>query len=63
MAGAALTLIGGRFIQPALFRKSEYDPLVFGSVALVTVLATPLASLVPAGRAVRDDPSIALRVE
>jgi hypothetical protein len=60
-AGAALALIGGRFLAPMLYQTSARDPLVFVVVA-GTLLA---ASIVPwwsrAFRATRVDPLTALR--
>ena len=46
-----------------LFNESPYDPVVFGFVALVLLVAGLGASLVPGMRAGRVDPNIALRTE
>jgi ABC-type antimicrobial peptide transport system permease subunit len=61
--GAALALSAGRFIEPALFETSPRDPLVFATVAAVTVAAALAASLIPAMRAGRVDPVRALRAD
>lgn len=54
-AGAA------RYVGPLLFGVSPRDPLVFSGVALALVFVALLASLLPAWRASRVDPSVALR--
>lgn len=59
--GGLVALVAGRRIAPLLFRVSPTDPLVFVIVAGVIVAAALLASLVPALRAARTDPVIALR--
>ncbi len=62
-AGAAVALIGGRWIATLLFAVSPRDPAVFGAVTLVLALTAVLASLIPAIRAARVDPNLALRLE
>jgi predicted permease len=61
--GAAIALAGGRWIAPLLFNESPRDPAVFGLVALVLLGVTIAASWVPARRAARVDPQVALRTE
>jgi ABC-type antimicrobial peptide transport system permease subunit len=52
-----------RLVAPLLFQTSPRDPLVLASViAIVTVIAL-VAALLPARRAVRIDPIVALRSE
>jgi putative ABC transport system permease protein len=46
-----------------LFGVNASDGLTFISVALILVLVSALASLIPARRATRIDPLIALRHE
>jgi putative ABC transport system permease protein len=46
-----------------LFEVSPTDPLTFGAVAVCVILAALLACLIPARRALRVDPLIALRYE
>jgi len=46
-----------------LYGVSSYDPWTFGGLSVFIILVTGLASLVPARRAVRVDPVIALRCE
>ena len=66
-AGVALGALGalaaGRFVAPLLFDTSPRDPLVFGGVTLALLLVALVASLVPARRASRVDPMVALRSE
>ncbi len=61
--GALVALIAGRFIAPLLFEISPKDPSVFAVVAVTLVATAVLASLVPAWRATRVDPNVALRTE
>ncbi|MFN2564055.1 MAG: ADOP family duplicated permease [Gemmatimonadaceae bacterium] len=61
--GAGVALFAGRFIAPLLFDISPNDPFVFGVVAVTLIATAALASLVPAWRATRVDPNVALRTE
>jgi putative ABC transport system permease protein len=62
-AGLAGSLALTRVLQGQLFGISSYDPLTFaGIAALLTAVAT-LACLLPALRATRVDPMVALRAE
>ena len=59
--GLTITVAAGGRIEPLLFQTSPLEPLVYG-VALLVILATAmLASWVPARRAGKVDPVIALR--
>jgi len=63
LVGVALSLAAGRFISTLLFGVHATDPLTFSAVA-VTLLATALfAAWIPARRATRVDPMVALRYE
>jgi ABC-type antimicrobial peptide transport system permease subunit len=61
--GGALALVSGRWMGALLFHESPRDPLVFGVVGTVLVVVAVAASAIPARRAARVDPNIALRFE
>ncbi|HJQ66788.1 MAG TPA: ADOP family duplicated permease [Gemmatimonadales bacterium] len=63
VAGAILAFVGARWIAGLLFAVSPRDPAVFGAVAIMLAVTAVLASLLPALRAARVDPNLALRVE
>jgi len=58
-----LVILAGDGMQAVLFGVSPRDPLVYASVASLVVLISLAATLVPARRATRVDPMIALRAE
>ncbi len=58
---AALATAGR--IAPLLFGVSPRDPLVYGVVAVATLAVSLAASVFPARRAARVDPTVALRAE
>jgi putative ABC transport system permease protein len=60
LAGA-LTLT--RLMTSLLFEVSPADPITFSAVALCVILATLLACYIPARRAIKVDPLVALRYE
>jgi predicted permease len=59
--GLAIALQVTRLLGYLLYNVSPRDPLAFGFAFAVTVLASLAASLVPAWRATRTDPLLALR--
>jgi putative ABC transport system permease protein len=61
--GIAITLAGGRIFSRFLFGVSAADPVTLGAASLLIVLVVLTASLVPAVRAAKIDPVIALRAE
>jgi predicted permease len=61
--GAVIALGAGRWMGPLLFSVSPKDPLVYGIVAVVLLSAAALASAIPAVRASRVDPNVALRAD
>jgi putative ABC transport system permease protein len=65
--GLFLGLLGsigvGRLMSTLLFEVKEQDPRILGSVSLILVAVAMAACLIPAYRASRVDPVIALRNE
>jgi predicted permease len=65
--GIALGIVGAFFVsrlmQQALFDVDATDPLVYVAVSAVLLLVAEFASWLPAHRATRIDPVIALRTE
>lgn len=61
--GLGLSIAGARVVQSLLFGLSANDPKILALAALVTSLVTILAACLPARRAARINPSVALRHE
>jgi len=61
--GGSIALVAGRFIAPLLYHVSAKDPLIYVMAALTLVGVAVLASLMPAMRATRVDPNVALRAD
>ena len=61
--GGAAAWWASRWVGPLLFSVSPKDPVVYGTVAVVLLAAAVLASAIPAVRAARVDPNVALRTE
>jgi putative ABC transport system permease protein len=59
----AIAIVAGNGIQNTLFGVSARDPLTYGAVVGLVTLVSLVATLVPASRATRVDPMIALRAE
>jgi macrolide transport system ATP-binding/permease protein len=61
--GIPAALAGGHFLASQLYQVKSYDPLILGAAALVLAASAILAASIPARRASRVDPIVALRHE
>ena len=62
-AGSAGALVVTRLVRALLYNVIPTDPISFGGTALVLAAVAVLAGLVPARRATRADPIVALRAD
>ena len=63
VVGVALATAGAGRIGALLFDESAYDPVVYATVVGTLLAVGILASAIPAVRAARVDPNVALRDE
>jgi ABC-type antimicrobial peptide transport system permease subunit len=63
VVGLVITLLTGRFVASLLFEVSPSDPVILGAVGGLLLGVAVVASAIPALRATRVDPNVALRAE
>jgi predicted permease len=63
LLGGIVTFAMASRVEPLLFHESPRDPLVYGGVVLLMLAVAAAASFIPARRASRVDPNVALRAE
>ena len=61
--GVALSAVSTRFLRAFLYGVSPWDAAAFAAAALLWLVIAVLASYLPARRATRVDPSVALRYD
>ena len=62
-AGLARCAGASRLLSSLLFEVSATDPVVFAAIALLLLVVGAVAGLLPARRATRVDPMVAIRAE
>jgi ABC-type antimicrobial peptide transport system permease subunit len=63
VVGIAVAVAAARLLSGFLFGVSSTDPTTFVAVGVFLMLVAVVASLIPAIRASRIDPMVALRLE
>jgi putative ABC transport system permease protein len=63
LIGLLLAIAASGALAPVLYHVDPRDQIVFGGVAVVSALASLIASFLPARRVTRIDPVAALAVE
>jgi macrolide transport system ATP-binding/permease protein len=61
--GIPAALAGGRMLERQLYGVKSHDPMILGLATVILTACAVLAALVPARRATRVDPIVALRYE
>jgi putative ABC transport system permease protein len=61
--GTAAALVAANAMQSMLFGVKSTDPVSFGGVAVLLLLVAVAATLVPALRAARVSPLVAIRMD
>jgi predicted permease len=63
LVGGGVALVAGRFVEPLLYEVRTPDPRAFAAAGLLLAVCALAAGWLPARRAARVDPMIALREE
>jgi len=63
VAGVIVAIVAGRLIASLLFGVAAYDPLTLAAVTALVVAVSLAACYIPARRAMKVDPMVALRYE
>ena len=63
LVGVAIAVGATRWIESMLFGLSANDPITYGCVVLLLLAVATVACLLPARRAAKIDPMVALRSE
>ncbi len=61
--GIPAAIAGGHVLAHQLYGVKSYDPMILGAAALILAACAIVAASVPARRATRVDPMVALRYE
>ena len=61
--GIPVALVGGRLLSSELFGVKSHDPLILGLTAAILAACGLVAGFIPARRATKVDPLVALRYE
>ena len=61
--GIVIAYVTVRYVEKLLFHTPARDPLAFGAAIVTILIVAILATLIPARRATRVDPVVALRTE
>ena len=62
-AGIMLALVFAQALKSLIYQVSPADPVTFAAIGIAVVLIAILAGYIPARRATRADPMVALRAE
>jgi ABC-type antimicrobial peptide transport system permease subunit len=63
VAGLVLALVASRYLASLLYGIAPVDPVTFMTVALLLMVVAGVAGFIPAWRASRVDPMVALRYQ